>query len=144
MRAIRAPFVHPNREAHNETLNQRKIHAGGSKVLSGFLNCLHNSSPTFSEQTPFFYDDSNEMRGDAPMAKFRKGSKVEWAWGKGHASGKVKDVFTESVTRQIKGKKITRHGTEDEPAYLLEQEDGGQVLKSESELHKAESRHAGA
>lgn len=75
------------------------------------------------------------------MAKFKKGTEVEWAWGRGHATARVKEIFTDSVTRTIKGKRITRHGTKEEPAYLLEQENGNEVLKSESELHKAERRH---
>ena len=55
----------------------------------------------------------------------RKGSKVSWTWGKNIAHGKVVDKFTE---------KVTRDASEDEPAYLIEQEDGDQVLKSASEL----------
>ena len=54
------------------------------------------------------------------MAKFKKGAKVEWAWGKGHAEAKVIDVFPKSVTKTIKGAKITRQGTEENPAYFLE------------------------
>ena len=75
------------------------------------------------------------------MAKFRKGSKVEWPWGKGHAEAKVIEVITTSITKVIKGSKITRHGTKENPAYLLEQEKGNQVLKLESELRKAEKKH---
>jgi hypothetical protein len=33
-----------------------------------------------------------------------------------------------------KGKDITRNASDNEPAYLIEQHDGDQVLKSESEL----------
>jgi Hypervirulence associated proteins TUDOR domain len=75
------------------------------------------------------------------MAKFKVGTEVEWPWGKGHATAKVKQVFTESVTRTIKGSKITRHGTKETPAYLLEQESGNEVLKLETELHKVERKH---
>ena len=78
------------------------------------------------------------------MAKFRKGAEVEWQWGKGFAAGKVEEVFTESVTKTIKGKKITRHGTKDEPAYLIVQAKGTKVLKSESEIHPAERKHGWA
>ncbi|MGL6340387.1 MAG: HVA1 family protein [Waterburya sp.] len=35
----------------------------------------------------------------------------------------------------MKGKKITRKGTKDNPAYLIEQEDGTNVLKLKSELN---------
>jgi hypothetical protein len=48
----------------------------------------------------------------------------------------VADVFTERVTRKIKGKAITRNASRDEPAYLIKQDDGDRVLKSASELTK--------
>ena len=75
------------------------------------------------------------------MPKFRKGAKVEWPWGKGHAEAIVIESYTESVTRTIKGSKITRHGTKENPAYLLEQANGNQVLKLGSELRKLEKKH---
>ena len=40
------------------------------------------------------------------------------------------------VTRTIKGNEVTRNATDDDPAYLIEQEDGDRVLKSGSELTK--------
>lgn len=69
--------------------------------------------------------------------RYRKGSKVSWNWGNGTGEGKVETVFTERVTRKIAGKEITRNASPDEPAYLIVQEDGDRVLKSESELGKA-------
>ncbi|RZA17354.1 MAG: DUF2945 domain-containing protein [Proteobacteria bacterium] len=65
---------------------------------------------------------------------FKKGESVTWNWGSGTARGKVTEVFTEKVTRRIKGKAITRNATEDDPAYLVTQDDGDRVLKSGSEL----------
>ena len=65
-----------------------------------------------------------------------KGADVTWKWGKGEGEGKVAERFTHDVTRKIKGKEIKRKATPEEPAYLVSQEDGGRVLKSESELHK--------
>lgn len=65
------------------------------------------------------------------------GSKVKWSWGQGSAEGKVADVFKKRVQRTIKGSKITRRATEKNPAYLVEQSDGGKALKSHSELEKA-------
>ena len=37
----------------------------------------------------------------------------------------------------IKGSKVSREASKDDPAYLIEQEDGDEVLKSHSELRKA-------
>jgi hypothetical protein len=71
------------------------------------------------------------------MADLKKGSKAEWQWGKGTGEGEIVDKFTSDVTRTIKGTKVVRHATTDEPAYLLEQKDGGRVLKSESGLKGA-------
>lgn len=71
------------------------------------------------------------------MAQFRKGSKVEWAWGKGKGEGKIVETFTDAVERTIKGEHIKRNASVEEPAYLIEQEDGGRVLKSRSELKSA-------
>ena len=71
------------------------------------------------------------------MQKYRSGTAVEWNWGKGTGTGKIKESFTEDVERTIEGAKIKRKASADEPAYLIEQEDGGRVLKSHSELKKA-------
>ena len=68
---------------------------------------------------------------------YSKGDKVEWEWGSGSATGKVTDVFTEKVTKTLKCSEITRDASKDEPAYLIEQEDGDEVLKSHSEVSKA-------
>lgn len=68
--------------------------------------------------------------------KFDKGSKVKWHWGSGTATGKIEERFEEDVTRKIKGSEITRHGTKDDPAYLIKQDDGDKVLKLGSELSK--------
>ena len=70
------------------------------------------------------------------MSKYNKGTEVTWEWGDGSAVGEVKEVFTSEVTRTIKGNEVTRKASEDEPAYLIKQEDGGEVLKSHSEINK--------
>lgn len=72
------------------------------------------------------------------MTKFHKGTKVSWKWGNGKGEGKVAESFTEDVERKIEGSVIKRKASEDEPAYLIEQEDGAKVLKSHSELEKAD------
>jgi len=67
----------------------------------------------------------------------RKGSEVSWKWGNGSATGKVKETFTKKITRTIKGNEVTRKGEKGDKALLIEQEDGDQVLKLESEVEKA-------
>jgi hypothetical protein len=65
---------------------------------------------------------------------FSKGDDVKWNWGNGQAEATVKEVHTERVERQIDGKKKTRNGSDDNPAYVLEQSNGQTVLKLHSEL----------
>ena len=66
----------------------------------------------------------------------KKDDKVSWAWGANRAHGKIAQRFTSRVRRTIKGKVVIRNASEDEPAYLVVQEDGDRVLKSASELTK--------
>lgn len=68
---------------------------------------------------------------------FRTGQHVEWNWGNGKGRGQVKERFTREVTRTLQGSEITRDGSEANPAYLIEQEDGDRVLKLGSELSAA-------
>ena len=67
----------------------------------------------------------------------RKGTTVKWKWGSSWAEGKVTEVHQEDVSRTTKGEKITRHGTDDDPAYVIEQEDGTVVLKLSHEVERA-------
>jgi len=69
--------------------------------------------------------------------KFHIGDKVEWNWGNGTGEGKIDERFTSKVTRTIDGSEVTRDASEDEPAYMIKQDDGGKVLKSASELSSA-------
>ncbi|MBI6116623.1 hypervirulence associated TUDOR domain-containing protein [Salegentibacter maritimus] len=64
----------------------------------------------------------------------REGSKVEWKWGNGKASGKVIKTYTEEITKTIDGSEITRKGEPGNKALFIEQEDGSKVLKLETEV----------
>lgn len=66
--------------------------------------------------------------------KFQTNQYVEWNYGNGTAQGQIQESYKEKVTKTIKGTEVTRNASEEEPAYLVEQENGDQVLKSESEL----------
>lgn len=67
----------------------------------------------------------------------RQGTVVGWSWGNGSAEGTVAEVHHEKVTRESKGESITRNGTQDNPAYVIEQGDGTTVLKLRSEIDRA-------
>jgi hypothetical protein len=71
------------------------------------------------------------------MPGYKTGTKVKWNWGNGTGTGEITERFTDDVTRTIKGNKVTRNASSDEPAYLIEQHDGDRVLKSHSEVSKA-------
>lgn len=71
------------------------------------------------------------------MAGYDEGTRVKWNWGNGTGEGDIETVYTEKVTRKIKGTEVTRDASEDEPAYFIKQDDGDTVLKSHSEVEKA-------
>jgi hypothetical protein len=66
----------------------------------------------------------------------KKGDKVEWNWGASKAEGEIVKEYDAPVTKTIKGTKVKRNASKDEPAYEIEQENGNKVIKSESELNK--------
>lgn len=66
----------------------------------------------------------------------RTGTSVKWKWGNGTAKGKVIETYKEKISKTIKGSEVTRNGSDDDKALLIEQEDGDQVLKLESEVER--------
>lgn len=68
--------------------------------------------------------------------QYSEGTKVKWKWGTGYGHGQVQSSFTKKVTRKIAGEEITRHGSQDNPAYYIHVDDGNNVLKLHSELEK--------
>ena len=68
---------------------------------------------------------------------FEVGDTVEWNWGPGTGAGRIVERHTDDVEKTIKGSTIKRKASDDEPAYLIEQDDGDRVLKSKSELWAA-------
>ncbi|MEM7689900.1 MAG: DUF2945 domain-containing protein [Pseudomonadota bacterium] len=67
---------------------------------------------------------------------YDKGTKVQWDWGNGTASGTVAAVYTQKRTLEIDGTQVTREASEDCPSYKIEQADGQEVFKSHSEVRK--------
>jgi hypothetical protein len=62
------------------------------------------------------------------------GTTVTWSWGTGTAEGTVTAVHPRPVVRRIKGARVTRLGTPEDPAYEIVQDDGSKVLKLRSEV----------
>lgn len=71
------------------------------------------------------------------MDKPKEGDRVAWDWATGTALGTVKEIHTETVERTLKGTDVVRHGTDDDPALYIEQDDGDGVLKLASEVRRA-------
>lgn len=70
------------------------------------------------------------------MGKYNKGDRVSWEWGDGRGYGTIKEKFKDKVSRTLQGSEVSRDGSEDDPAILIEQSDGDKVLKLESEVRK--------
>lgn len=68
--------------------------------------------------------------------EYRIGERVKWNWGTGHGEGRIIQRFTEKTTRTIKGTEVVRDADEQDPAYLIQQDDGDEVLKLQSEVQK--------
>ena len=69
----------------------------------------------------------------------RTGTKVKWSWGSGTAEGKVTETYDHEISKTLKGSKVTRKGSADDKALLIEQEDGTEVLKLSSEVDRVDS-----
>ena len=67
----------------------------------------------------------------------RTGTTVTWKWGSSWAEGTVKEIHHEEVSRTTKGEQVTRKGSDDDPAYVIEQQDGTTVLKLQREVERA-------
>lgn len=66
----------------------------------------------------------------------KKGDIVHWNWAKAEADGTIKQKFDGPIQKTIKGSKVKRRASKDNPAFLIEQENGNKVLKSGSELQQ--------
>ena len=65
------------------------------------------------------------------------GDTVQWDCGNGTGTGKVTQIYTQKITKTIKGTDVTRDADDQEPAFLIELDDGDQVLISCTEVQKA-------
>jgi hypothetical protein len=70
------------------------------------------------------------------VSGFRKGTRVRWNYAGHAAEGNIVELFDERVTRELEGSSVTRNGSPDDKALLIEQDDGDQVLKLESEVER--------
>mgnify|MGYP001100208690 CR=1 FL=1 len=64
------------------------------------------------------------------------GQRVKWKWGQRDAFGTVQEVHSGTVVRRIKQENVKRNGEKGNPALVIEQDDGDEVLKLFSEVEK--------
>lgn len=71
-----------------------------------------------------------------------KGDEVAWNWGSSHIEGEVVEKTDKKITKEIKGKPITKNGEPENPAYFVKQtkKKGNPVVKKASELELLESK----
>ncbi|GAA4643038.1 hypothetical protein GCM10023115_09980 [Pontixanthobacter gangjinensis] len=65
---------------------------------------------------------------------FQSKQHVQWNWGGGVGKGQITERFEREVTCTLQGSEVTRKGDVDNPAYLIKQDDGDEVLKLGSGL----------
>jgi len=70
------------------------------------------------------------------MNRYEKGTRVSWRWGAHTAIGRIARIFDHDVSRTIKGTPVSRQASDEEPVYMIEQDDGARVLRSHSELSR--------
>jgi hypothetical protein len=75
------------------------------------------------------------------VAAYPAGTRVHWAPSGGECVGTVKRHFTKRIVRTFKGKKVVCQGDEENPAYLIEKEDGEKLLKPHHELEPRPEKH---
>ncbi len=66
------------------------------------------------------------------MASVKEGDRVDWKGTK----GKVEKVENKTVSKTIKGHKITKKGSKDDPVVTMKTDGGTEVLHLQSELKK--------
>lgn len=69
------------------------------------------------------------------MTELHKGATVTWPWGLGVAKGKVREIHPGVVRQSVRGETVICEGTPEDPAVVVEQADGSEVVKLASELN---------
>ena len=109
-------------------------------ALAGFPTCASNvGRPATPGQRPGAIGSNNQYPASISTNYhlpflMRKGTKVNWKYGTGTATGKIESVHKEPVVRTIKGAEIHRNGSAADPALVIVQDNGDRVLKLKSEV----------
>jgi len=65
------------------------------------------------------------------------GARVVWVWDGRMVEGVIRKVFTHRLERTFNGSTVTCPCTKRNPAYLIEQDGGRQLLLKHSDLQQA-------
>ena len=68
------------------------------------------------------------------MESYQKGQWVVWSWGQGQAEGTIQEYYDHTIHKVIQGTRVTRHGTPENPAYLIQRDNGLHTLRLHTEL----------
>ena len=71
----------------------------------------------------------------------RQGTDVKWKRGRDYAVGTVSERHESTVSRYLSGTDITRHGSPEDPALVIVQDDGSRVLKLAHEVEPDNAHH---
>ena len=110
------------------------------KALSGVEDIESGSDFSETETEPIW----NETPFAFAESKIRTGTTVSWKWQSGTATGKVIKIYRFRITLKLGDTEVTRNGTEDNPAILIEQKNKARALKLVSEVRVVSSEYAEA
>lgn len=65
------------------------------------------------------------------------GARVAWVWDGRMVEGVIRKVFTHRLERTMNGSTVTRPCNKRNPAYLIEQDGGSELLLNHNELSLA-------
>ncbi|CCF49702.1 hypothetical protein NDA11_004762 [Ustilago hordei] len=73
--------------------------------------------------------------GKSDAHDLSKGYKVSWSWGSQHPFGTVKDVKDDGAEAETKkGSTISKDGSKEDPAVVIETANGNNAVKNASEI----------
>lgn len=119
------------KEGQNEDVQElAEAYMYMSDEISDKIKDIMEMMSEYSSQNPKASQNKNYSN-----SKVRVGMKVKWVFGSGVATGTIVQLYRRTVKKRIKGSIITRNGTPENPAILIEQDNGDEVLKLASEVN---------
>ena len=102
---------------------------GGVEDVGG--QTAHAEAPELAQSVA-----SPQQRWAKVGSFFNIGDRVSWQVGSRRARGQIKTKYLYTVTKRVREGAITQRGSEEDPALLIECDDGSEELRLESEVEK--------